>query len=113
MNRSRCALAVAVLSLATLGVADARAGDTTSCAVGGPTPGARVVRLDLPHGADDVSLQLRPSSATGKRTVQGLFLLSARTHRLVAYRIAADGSAPERNRVSAGGTDVVDEGNPA
>src|SRR3954454_6833195 len=108
----RAVVALASVSLLASGAVGARAADgpdtATACALGGPTPGARVLRLDLPHGADDVSLAMHTTTATGRRLAEGVFLLTARTHRLVAFRIAVDGVAPARTSAHAGDATIVD-----
>jgi hypothetical protein len=112
MTAARRAVAALVASTTVIsGAVGATASPRTSspsCALGGPTPGARTIRLDLPHGSDGVSLRLRPPSQTGRRLVEGAFLLAARTHRLIAFVVAVNGARPERTIVRIGGRSVVD-----
>jgi hypothetical protein len=103
----RAVVALVVSSTLTGGAFVAAAAPISSCALGGPTPGVRALRLDLPAGTDGMSLRVRPPSQVGRRLVEGVFLLSARAHRLIAFDIAVDGASSDRTVVRAGGTSVV------
>jgi hypothetical protein len=90
------ALAVIVFVAASLSVASPSRG-STACSFGGPAPGFGAARLELPAGADQVSLRLfghramRPTAGSGPPLVQGIFVLDATTRRLIAYRVATEG----------------------
>jgi hypothetical protein len=104
----RAVVAVTALAVVASGVVAATADGATACSLGGPAPGARVLRLDLPSGADDVTIRLRATAQPGRRLVAGVFLVRAGSHRVVAYRIRADGVAPANTLVRSDDNAVVD-----
>jgi hypothetical protein len=65
------------------------------------------VRIDLPHGASDVTLRTLQSAPTGTRLTEGVFLVEARTRRLVAFQVHTDGLSPVATTVRVGGQTLV------
>ena len=96
----------------------ARAADeATTCPMGGPTPGYRVVRLDLPEGSDFLVIQpdgartARPlSDSNNWHLTKGIYIVNAATLEIEAYRIESIGTAPRALVVGIDGTDVLRQG---
>jgi len=82
------------------------ASESSRCSLGGPTPAMRAIRVDLPHGSNGMSLQVRAPSQAGRRLVEGAFLLSEQ-RRIIAFALTTDGVQPHRTTVRVGGADVV------
>lgn len=116
--RLRASLASLICLLA---VAPAHAADEiTSCTMGGPTPGSKTIRFDLPEGTDFLSLEprgtrpVRPvSDEKNWHLAEGIVIVNLDTHAIEAYRVESSGSAPRRVIVRADGTTVVDQGTTA
>ena len=90
---------IAVALLATgLAAVPARAAITT-CSMGGPTPGYKAIRLDLPTGTDFVSIEPKgtrvsrvASDSSNWHLAQGIVIFNAQTLEVEAFRVEAQGS---------------------
>lgn len=103
----RFALLVVVMTGAPAARAD------TTCTFGGPSPGAQILRIELPQGSDYVSIAFSSQRATvvaGDRTswhlAQGIGLLDT-DGSLRAWRVSSQGTSPRRAVVEANGTSVA------
>jgi hypothetical protein len=88
--------------------------EMTVCPMGGPTPGYRAIRFDLPQGSTFLGLEPHGSRATrvvsddtNWHLASGVFIVNAQTLALEAYRIEASGTAPRALVVTADGTQLV------
>ncbi len=112
-------LALGCLVLAVTGVAQA-ADEITLCPMGGPTPGFKAIRFDLPEGSDFLGIephgirqQRGLSNSDNWHLTEGIFIVNAATFELEAYRVESAGSSPRRVVVRSDGTTVVDQGTTA
>lgn len=100
-----------ICSLTALG---ARADEVTVCPMGGPTPGYRAIRFNLPQGSDFLGLEPHGTRAsrvisdnTNWHLASGVFIVNASTRQIEAYRVESVGSAPRAVVVRSDGADVV------
>jgi len=91
-------------------VAPVTARADTTCAFGGPSPGFKAVRVDLPKGSDFLNIRFttaRPQRPVGDRSnwhlVQGAAVIDIATGKLVASRVGAWGMSTRRATVEADG----------
>lgn len=97
----------------------ARADEITTCVFGSPTPGYRVIKLELPEGTNFLSIEphgARSTRVTGDESwhlAHGLIVVNAETLAMEAYRVEAIGSSPRAVVVAADGTAVARQGHPA
>lgn len=94
----------------------AHADEITVCPMGGPTPGFRVIKFDLPQGSDFLGIephgvrqQRGVSNDSNWHLAQGIFIVNANTRALEAYRVESAGSGPRRVVVRSEGTTFVDQ----
>lgn len=103
MRIAATALIIGLLAAGTA-VAPARA-EVTTCVFGGPAPGHRAVRLDLPEGSD--AFVLRLTGERGPRLVndgddsewhlaQGVLVVDVDTFELAGYQVDYVGTGPPR-----------------
>lgn len=97
-----------------------RANQITVCPMGGPTPGFKVIRFELPEGSDFLGIephgvrqQRGASSDSNWHLAEGIFIVNAQTRALEAYRVESAGSSPRRVMVRSDGTTVVDQASTA
>lgn len=113
----RKSLASLVASATLLALPSAQAADeVTTCPMGSPTPGFRVVRLELPEGSDFLTItphglrqQRGASGDQNWHLAEGIFVVNADTLDLEAYRVEAIGVSPRRLVVRADGTQVISQ----
>ncbi len=92
--------ALVIIMCSVVGAA-ARATEVTTCSMGGPTPGYRAMRFELPQGSSFLGLEpygtrpFRPvSNNTNWHLASGVYIVNAATKAIEAYRVESTGSAP-------------------
>jgi hypothetical protein len=89
----------------------ARAEGVSSCAAGGPGPGYRILKLDLPNGSEFLTMQIKASRQTRPNDGPnawhqsiGVFVLNANGMKMQAYKLQNIGMAPRHAVVDNGDT---------
>lgn len=108
---------IAAAGLASLIVAGPASAASTTCSFGGPAPGFKAVRLELPSGSSFLNTTLGGSRAFrgantqgGWHLAQGIVILrlpAAAPAEIVAYRLRSEGSSPPRATVRRDGAEVL------
>ena len=114
MKLARSLFCLVVLAASTLSSAHADQG--TDCSFGGPTPGWRALKLDLPQGSTFLTLELGStrvqrglSGQDDWHLASGIVVVEAQTLALEAFRVSSKGMAPRRAVVDASGERVVQD----
>lgn len=87
----------------------------TLCTLGGPTPGFKVIKLDLPQGSDYLGIELKAARTTRPvddgaswHFARGIMVLTE-TFDIVAYRLEHSGVSPKSVAVDIEGQRVVQD----
>jgi hypothetical protein len=114
MLRRRSRLAAVTLTLVWAFVMRPASAATTKCSFGGPAPGFKAVRLDLPSGSSFLNIEilgthdihgLNTGDGDGWHLAQGVVLIRSSDGAIVASRLSSAGSSPPGAIVRAGGVD--------
>lgn len=106
---------LAIAALALLTAPPAHAQDVTHCQLGSSTPGASVIRFDLPEGTDFVSIEpkssrpIRMSDARNWHLAQGLLIIDAASNEVAAARVEVYGTTPRWAVINAGDVQARNE----
>lgn len=106
--------AVSFLALALLLPLGSAQADTL-CSMGGPTPGFKVIKLNLPEGSNYLGIELRASRTTRPvddgaswHFARGIMVLDS-SFELIAYRLEHSGVSPKTVAVDVEGQRVVQD----
>lgn len=110
-------LALVALLLSALATVGADADPTTTCAFGGPVSGFGAMTVDLPEGTDLLQLSLAgrrsatrpPNTGDGWHLAEGIAVIDAASHEIMAYQVLYVGTAAPVVAVESDGQTVVNE----
>jgi hypothetical protein len=113
MLRRHLGVCLTALALLVAGVVRPALAATTKCSFGGPAPGFKAVRLDLPSGSSFLNIEILGThdvhvlnTGDGWHLAQGVILVRTIDRGIVASRLRSAGSSPPGAVVRAGGADT-------